>query len=326
MNSQINDIVDEFTSQEIFGKQKVRLYKIKHIIFDFGGVMAEQSFVLKNLLDLIESDLKINIPRLENTLYRKFKRQLSSGIISSRDFLELILKKYYYPFQSKEGALPPKKVNISYYLELWFQLHTKFTKLSAQMESVIQRLHQGGYKVNLMSNVYDIYAKSNELRGFYNIFDSVFLSNEIGLIKPDIEKYKYVLKKLDAKPKHCIFIDDKIRNLVPARELGIIVIKFDSFQKFNQQLDKLGLKDISKGFRKEIKKKYKNYKLSKKEYKKAKKEYKKAKKEYLKKKSKSKITSYDFKKKREDFEKKKSEFKEQKKMKKLDLEIKVKLN
>ncbi|MFX1445356.1 MAG: HAD family hydrolase [Promethearchaeota archaeon] len=326
MPSQSNDISDEITLHEIFGKQKVRLYKIKHIIVDFGGVMAEQSFILKNLLDLLESDLKIKIPRLENIFYRKIKRQLSSGRITSREFLELILERYYYPFQNIDGALPPKKVNIGYYLELWFQLHTKLTKLSAQMERVIERFHQGGYTVNLMSNVYDIYAKSNELRGFYNIFDNVFLSNEIGLIKPDIEKYKYALKKLDAKPIHCIFIDDKIRNLVPARELGITVIKFDSFEKFNQQLDKLGLKDISKGFRREIKKKYKNYKLSKKEYKKAKKEYKKAKKEYLKKKRRSKETGYDFKKKREEFEQKKNEFKKQKKKKKQELEVKVKLN
>ena len=44
---------------DIFGRQKVRLYKIKHIIFDFGGVMIEKTFVLKNLLDIFESDLKI---------------------------------------------------------------------------------------------------------------------------------------------------------------------------------------------------------------------------------------------------------------------------
>ena len=34
---------------DMFGKQKIRLYKIKHIIFDFGGVIIEKTFVLKNL-------------------------------------------------------------------------------------------------------------------------------------------------------------------------------------------------------------------------------------------------------------------------------------
>ncbi|TFG27667.1 MAG: hypothetical protein EU532_06930 [Promethearchaeota archaeon] len=326
MNSQIYNPSIEITSSELFGLQKVRLYKIKHIIFDFGGVMAERSFILKNLLDILEVDLKIKIPRIENKLYRINKRKLSSGRITSREFLEKILDEYFYPYQQNKGALPAKKVNLSYYLELWFQLHTKLTKLSAEMEMIVERLHLAGYKISLMSNVYDIYAKSNELRGFYDIFDYIFLSNEIGLIKPDIEKYRYVLKKLEAKPKHCIFIDDKIQNLVPAHQLGIIVVKFESFKKFNQQLDKIGLKDINEGFRRQIKKKYKNYKLSKKEYKNAKKEYKKAKKEYLKKKKSSLKKRRKFKRKLKEFEIKKKEFEKEKKIKKQELETKVRIN
>ncbi|MFX1393981.1 MAG: HAD family hydrolase [Promethearchaeota archaeon] len=326
INIQNTDKLYEISSSEIFGRQKVKLYKIKHIIFDFGGVMAEKSFVLKNILDIIEVDLNIKIPRFENPYYRKLKRQLSSGRITSRDFLEKMLNEYYYPYQKKNGALPPKKVNIDYYMELWFQLHTKLTKFSSEMEIMVERLHQAGYTVNLMSNVYDIYAKSNELRGFYDVFDNVFLSNDIGLIKPNIDKYKYVLTKLEAKPKHCIFIDDKIQNLVPARELGIIVIKFESFKKFNHQLDMIGLKDVNEGFRRKIKKKYKHYKLSKKEYKKAKKDYNKAKKDFLMKKRKSRKKIKEFKRKRTQFEKKRNEFKKLKKQKKEELESRVHLN
>ncbi len=65
----------ELENSKIYGKkQKVRLYKIKHFIFDFGGVLIEKTFVLKNLLDMIEADLKISIPRLENPYIRKLKR------------------------------------------------------------------------------------------------------------------------------------------------------------------------------------------------------------------------------------------------------------
>ena len=45
-----------------------------------------------------------------------------------------------------------------------------------------------------MSNTIDIQAKGNELNGFYDLFDRVFLSNEIGLRKPDLNGYQYVLK------------------------------------------------------------------------------------------------------------------------------------
>jgi len=317
---------EQLEKSKIYGeKQKVRLYKIKHFIFDFGDVMIEKAFVLKNLLDMIESDVNIAIPRDENSYIRKIKRSLSSGRISSYDFLEKIFDKYLYPFQKTNGALPPKKVNVEYYIELWFDLYSQVTNISSEMAEIIERLHQADYTVSLMSNTHDIHAKSNILRGFYDNFDNVFLSNEIGFIKPDMDKYKYVLKKLDTKPKKCIFIDDKIQNLVPARELGIIVIRFKSFERFKEQLSELGVGNISKDLRHKIKKKYKHYKKTKKDYKKAKKEYKKARKEYLKKKGKSLKRRMEYQRKRSQYRKKKAEYKKEKEKKKQELVTKLKI-
>lgn len=268
--------------REVFGSQKVRLYKIKHFLFDFGGVLIKPTHSIKNLFDIIEHDLGIIIPRSETSYYRKLFRQVGAGIINSREFIVKVLQRYYYPNQKKDGSLPPKSINIDYYLELWFQLYSKFANISSEMEEIVQDLHQAGYKVSLMSNTFDIHAKSNELKGFYDLFDNVFLSNEIGLRKPELEKYKYVIRKLKTKPKYCIFIDDKMANLIPARQLGIHVIKFESIQKFKGQLRDLGLKDISAMSREDIKLQYKEYKLIKEEFRKAKKKYEKIKKEFLK--------------------------------------------
>jgi HAD superfamily hydrolase (TIGR01509 family) len=308
--------LERLKESKIYGeKQKVRLYKIKHFIFDFGGVMIEKTFVIKNVLDMIESDLNVYIPRNENSFIRKIRRGLSSGRISSREFLEKIFEKYYYPIQKKDGALPPKKINTEYYVELWFDLYSQVTNVSSEMAEIIERLHQADYTVSLMSNTHDIHAKSNLLKGFYDIFDNVF----------DLDKYKYVLKKLETKPKRCIFIDDKIRNLVPARELGIIVIRFESFDKFKDQLNELGIGKISRDLRQEIKKRYKKYKKTKKEYKKAKKEYKKARKEYLKKKGKSLKRRMAYQRKRSQYRKKKLEYRKEKDKKKQDLVTKLEI-
>ena len=306
--------------------QKVKLYNIKHFIFDFGGVLIEKSFVLKNLLSIIEQDLQIKIPDKDvDPHIKKLRRRLSSGMVSSREFLNFIFEKYFNPNQNKDGSLPPKRVNVEYYLELWFNFYTKVTNFSYKMAEIVERLHDAGYIVSLMSNTYDIHARSNELRGFYDIFDNVFLSNEIGYIKPDMEKYKYVLKKLDTKPKKCVFIDDKLTNLIPAHQLGIIVIRFESLEKFKETLKEIGIDKIKPDLRKEIKKKYKTYKTKKKEYKKAKKEFKKAKKEYLKKKHKKSLKRRaKFLNKRSIYKKKKQEYEKQKrKRKELISEFKV---
>ncbi|MFX1453480.1 MAG: HAD family hydrolase, partial [Promethearchaeota archaeon] len=271
----------EHYNKKIFGTQKIKLYKLKHWIFDFAGVMAETPNIVKNLIEIINADLGTSISK-EDTFLAKNRRRLSSGRIDAREFLELILENYYYPSQKKDSALPPKKVNLEYYLALWFELYSKVTQISPNMEEIVERLHKAGYTVSLMSNTYGIHVKSNKLKGFFDLFDQCFLSNELHLRKPDIEKYKYVLKKLGAKGKECIFIDDKLMNLVPARKLGIFVIRFKSFEKFKKYLGYLGIQELEDDLFQKIQSKYKQYKTSEKELKRLKKDYESAKKKFKK--------------------------------------------
>ncbi len=267
--------------RKVLETQKVKLYKIKHFLFDFGGVMVEAPNIVKNLVQIINADLGTSISK-EDHYVAKHRRRLSSGIIDAREFLELLFDKFYYPNQKKNGALPPKRVNIEYYLDLWFELYSMVTQLSPEMEEITERLRKAGFIVSLMSNTYGIHGKCNKLRGFFDLFDHIFLSNELHLRKPDIEKYKYILKELNAKEKECIFIDDKLMNLVPAKKLGIYVIQFKSFESFKKDLTQLNIQEIGEKFRKEIKKKYSQYKQSEKKLKHAKKEYEKAKDKYKK--------------------------------------------
>ena len=315
---------EEDIIRKVFGFQKVKLYEIKHFIFDFGGVLIEPTHSIKNLFDIIEDDFNITIPRSDNSYYRKLFRQVGAGIITSRDFIEKVLKRYYYPYKKKDGALPPKPVIVDYYLELWFQLYSKFSHLSIDMEKIVHQLHKAGYMVSLMSNTFAVHVKSNNLKGFYSLFDYIFLSNEIGLRKPDLEKYKYVIKKLKTKPKYCIFIDNKLKNLIPAKQLGMIVLKFESIEKFKEQLKELGIKDISSLSRRGIKNKYTQYKETKREFSKAKRAYKKAKNNYLKTKKNSSKKKTDLEIKYEDYMIKKAEYKKAK-LKKKELVSRIKV-
>jgi len=46
-------------------------------------------------------------------------------------------------------------------------------------------------------------------------------SSKIGLRKPSLKIYRYTLKKYGLKPKQTVLVDDKKRNLGPAKHLGI---------------------------------------------------------------------------------------------------------
>ncbi|TFG23906.1 MAG: HAD family phosphatase [Promethearchaeota archaeon] len=321
----------EHYNKKIFKSQKVKLHKIKYWLFDFAGVLAEGPKVLSKVITIINNDFGLNISK-KDSFVSKERRKLSSGRITSRDFLEKLFKEYYNNQKKDYNKGKFQKVDIDHYLDLWFNMYSELTQVSSDMEEIILRLRKAGYTVCLISNTYDIHAKSNKLKGFFDLFDQVFLSSELRMRKPEIEQYKYVLDKIKAEPNECIFIDDKLMNLVPARKLGMTVIRFESFDKFKYYLNALNIDEITPDLRVEIKNKYETYEISKKDYKAAKKSFKKSKKEFkkLKKKKSSKKKKYRkakkrFKAKQKQIEKLKRKYKTHKKIKEKELEPKLKL-
>ena len=69
------------------------------------------------------------------------------------------------------------------------------------------------------------------------------ISGDVGYRKPSREIYEIALQKAGVKPENCIFIDDRDKNLLPAMELGMNVIKF-SREESSTSLD--GVQVISR--------------------------------------------------------------------------------
>lgn len=60
-------------------------------------------------------------------------------------------------------------------------------------------------------------------RDFYNCFEKVYFSYEMGLRKPDPVCFQTVLAQHELQPKHTLFIDDKKENTDAAAALGMPV-------------------------------------------------------------------------------------------------------
>ena len=67
-------------------------------------------------------------------------------------------------------------------------------------------------------------------------FDHIFTSGYLGVAKPHPEVYKKVLKELDVLPEECLFLDDKLRNVDGAKELGINAHIFQSEEQIRSLL------------------------------------------------------------------------------------------
>ena len=71
----------------------------------------------------------------------------------------------------------------------------------------------------------------NRIRNFIGdelgaqFLDDVIISAEIHRVKPDKDFYEYILRKYNLLPKELLFLDDNVKNVESAKELGIKVIK-----------------------------------------------------------------------------------------------------
>jgi len=96
------------------------------------------------------------------------------------------------------------------------------------------------------SNKYKIYALTNwsaetfpvavERFEFLNWFDGVVVSGTEMMRKPHPDFYKVLLNRYQVNIENALFIDDNLRNVLAARELGIDSIHFQSPEQLKQEL------------------------------------------------------------------------------------------
>ena len=97
------------------------------------------------------------------------------------------------------------------------------------------------------SDRYKIYALTNWQEGLFDIalvrynflhwFDGRVVSGEEKTRKPFHDFYQVLLNRYQVNPSEAIFIDDNLRNVKAAEELGINSIHFQSTPQLRQQLE-----------------------------------------------------------------------------------------
>jgi glucose-1-phosphatase len=92
----------------------------------------------------------------------------------------------------------------------------------------LQHLSESNYKLFLLSNTDEIHIAKFEhmlgatfIREFYQCFDKVYFSFEMGMRKPDPEIFNYIVKKHELNTSRTLFIDDKKENTDIAASLGM---------------------------------------------------------------------------------------------------------
>ncbi len=101
------------------------------------------------------------------------------------------------------------------------------------------------------AGTYKMYALTNWQADLFNIalvrydflhwFDGRVVSGEEKTRKPFPEFYQRLLDRYDVTPERALFIDDNLRNVKAAGDLGMTTIHFHSPAQLKEQLKKLNV-------------------------------------------------------------------------------------
>ena len=80
--------------------------------------------------------------------------------------------------------------------------------------------------------------RTDHIKTSYDLrfFKHVFFSSEMGMMKPEKEIYLFVLDEIKQEAENCIFIDDNIKYIDAAGELGINALLFKNIQQIRTDL------------------------------------------------------------------------------------------
>jgi len=103
---------------------------------------------------------------------------------------------------------------------------------------IITRLKNQGQRVVCGTNTIDAHYRRHYGRGDYSVFDTVYASHIMGIIKPYPAFWRYILEKEKVSPEETFFIDDLEENIRAAGKLGLKTHLFTGAEGLAAALDR----------------------------------------------------------------------------------------
>lgn len=180
---------------------------IKAVIFDLNGVFIHSP----KLSDRFEQDFGVPVADFLSKLSSIMDEVRKPGAAGAFSYWQPALKEWNVNFTEEE------------FWKYWFEAEAP----SGEMISLAKELKGKGIKVITLSNNFKERA---DYYGHYpwmhDAMDKTYFSWQTGLVKPDIEAWKLVLKEFSLAPSEALYFDDQEKNLNAAESLGIKAFMF----------------------------------------------------------------------------------------------------
>ncbi|MBR5957954.1 MAG: HAD-IA family hydrolase [Salinivirgaceae bacterium] len=186
----------------------IKLSDYDTIIFDFGGVILDINPDLSRHKFAVMLGVE-NARRLEG---EQVPQLYESGRMTRGEFVAKI---------NQIGGTNYSEEEI---LNAWNAMLLAYQKPRIEWIKRLRNTH----KLLMLSNTNESHFEyfHNKLIAeygvtFYQLFDHVYLSHEMGLLKPSLEIFQKVIDEQQLNPQRTLFIEDTQRNADAARQVGL---------------------------------------------------------------------------------------------------------
>lgn len=190
---------------------------IDAVLFDFGGVLAEEGWK-KGLRIIAEANGLDGDNFIQTAADTVYETGYILGKGSQSDFWNAMRRKT--GIRGDDASL-------------MHELISRFV-LRDRMIDLVKKLKSENLIVGILSDQTDMLDKLNARFDFFGLFDHVFNSYHVGKGKRDISLFDDVTEVLKTPPDRILFIDDDPGHVERARQKGwkaILYVDADSFQR-----------------------------------------------------------------------------------------------
>lgn len=194
---------------------------IRAVLFDFGGVLAEEGF--SKGLEAIGRDQQLPVDDMTQAgMHAVYDSGYVTGQGTEEDFWTLLRERT--GLHGDDAALT-KTILDGFVVRPWIL-------------DLVQRLRSLGYVTGILSDQTDWLDRLDAGQHFYRCFDRVYNSYRLGKGKRDPSVFSDVAADLGLPPSQILFIDDNPNNVERARSAGMRGIHYRDRAGFLDELDR----------------------------------------------------------------------------------------
>jgi len=201
-------------------------HNIKAIIFDYGNVLVEWNprFVYQGFFP---DDPKGMEAFLEEVSFMDWNALQDKGRSFADGVAEL------------SRQFPQHAQLIQAYHDHWID---SIGEIYWATVDIMRELKQKGFGIYGLSNwSAETFPHIRNKYNFFELFDDMVISGEVGHVKPQAEIFNILLEKIGRPANDCLFIDDSLPNIQQANTMGFKTVHFTSPGQLQQELTEMGL-------------------------------------------------------------------------------------